>query len=83
MSAITSLTAEFMAKKEDSQMSKICIVTLSKEVNRHNQLIEDAILEAYEQNGQSIDMIKPFFKAGLLRGLSSVKLGFSLYPKIL
>ena len=82
MSAIKSFTAEIIGKKEDSQMSKMCVVTLSKEVNRHNQLIEEAILEAYEQNGQSIDMIKPFFKAGLLRGISSVKLGFSLYPKI-
>ena len=51
MSAIKSFTAEIIAKKEDSQMSKMCIVTLSKEVNRHNQLIEEAILEAYEQNG--------------------------------
>ena len=51
MSAIKSLTAEIMAKKGDSQMSKMCIVTLSKEVNRNNKLIEEAILEAYEQNG--------------------------------
>ena len=41
------------------------------------------MLEVYQQNGESVELIKPFVEADLLRGIKSVKLAFSLYERIL
>ena len=66
----------------DSQMFKMCIVSLNKEANRDHQLIEEVVLEVYQQNGESTELIKPFVEADLLRGIKSVKLAFSIYERI-
>ena len=48
-------------------MSKMSFATLAKEANRDSALVEEILLQCYEQAGSKEEVVKAFFEADLLR----------------
>lgn len=62
-----NLVKEITASAVDSPMSKMSFATLAKEVNRDSALVEEILLQCYQQAGSKEEVVKAFFEADLLR----------------
>ena len=75
----SNLVNEITESSQDSQMARMCLVTLTREANRDSSLVEEVLHKCYKQYGSTEEVIRAFFEADLLKGLKSVELGFQLY----